>query len=344
MKQVCLTVLLAACGEGTPPQSPIEPAPPIEAVRYEVHEWGLARGTANDAISLSGPHVEPMPMPVAKPVLYFHREGEGALRVTVTARIPGGRIVEHWPHTGATGAEVTWTDVMIQDGACRGGRFPTMGEPPCAGLAECEAATLASVETQDADCVYWPRPPDDDGPTEAWNHLFYRGEITHAPSLPLRVEPQPDGSLRVTSIGERVVGRLIRVRRTMGIPGAGDAVVVADPPARGASVVIAAPSRPMSEGIEALDRSLRDAGLTADETRAFRNAWDEAIFGTTAPAAAYPATEVTTVLASPVAPTTSLLYVLPASSADALATLTFDPPPATVKRAIVMWIDEARAP
>ncbi len=48
----------------------------------------------------------------------------------------------------------------------------------------------------------------------------------------------------------------------------------------------------------------------------------------------------------PIAPvaTTSIVYVLPASGADALATLTFTPPPTAVRRAIVVWIDERAGP
>lgn len=329
-----------------------EPAPASRrAPTYEVHEWGLLRGTIDDRAMLSGPHAEAPPMPLAKPVLYFHREGEGALVVDVEARMTSGRIVEHWPSPGGeAGTRASWQGVTIQEGSCRGSRYPTLSEDPCTRATDgCEASLLAVAETSDADCLFWPRPPDDDGPTQAWNHLFYRGAIEGTPPLPLRVEPLPDGSIRVVAAegGSTIPGRLLRVRRANGEPGATDAIAIADAPVPGASVVIAAPRDPIATGPEALAEALRTAGLTYEETNAFRRAWDETIFGTTtiaageAPATTIPAaaSPLAGVLTAPRA-TTSLVYVLPAGAVDALATLTFDPPPTAVRRAIVFWLDE----
>lgn len=353
---LALVVLGCTCARDvSPPVAPVatpsEPAAPPPA-SYEVHEWGLLRGTTDDRAVLSGPHAEAPPVPLAKPVLYFHRTGEGALVVDVEARMVGGRIVEHWPSfAGEVGASVAWPGVMIQEGSCRGSRYPSLAESPCTGVTDgCEAATLATVETTDADCVFWPQPPDDDGPTLAWNHLFYRGEIAGTPPLPLRLEPQPDGTLRVTSTSaEPIPGRLVRVRRANGTAGVTDAVAIAAPPASRQSVMIPAPSDPISSGAAPLAASLREVGLTDAEIEAFRRAWDEPIFGATTTAAGGEALPTATPVASasPLGgallaprPTTSLVYLLPASAADALATLSFTPPPTAVRRALVVWIDE----
>jgi hypothetical protein len=351
-----------ACAGGSAPAAIAPTATPSASVAtpaYEVHEWGLVRGTADDRVMVSGPHVEPI-MVVTKPVLYFHRSSDdGALEVDVEARIPSGRIVESWPMMGpVTGATVSWSDVLVQGGSCHGSRYPGLGEEPCRSLGDgCEASTLASVETTDASCLYWPRPPDDDGPTQAWNHLFYRGEITGTPSLPLRAEPAADGTVRLTTTGHSPIpGRVIRIRRGNGTPGAVEALEIATPPAPGASVVVPAPTRPLSEGGDALGASLAEAGLTSDEVAAFRRAWDDALFGdaatfggtrsVTTASAVTTESAITTVTTAPPAarvPTTSLLYVLPIADADAIAVLTFSPPPTVVRRAIVVWIDEASA-
>ncbi len=358
---------LAACACGAPPlaapATPGAPTPPTIPA-FEVHEWGLVRGTLDDHVVISGPLGQAPVVVMAKPVLYFHRDaarpGEAALVVDVDVEIASGRVVEHWPPSSdaGSGAEATgrvsWHGVLVQDGSCHGGRYPTLADEPCRSLgSECEAASLGSVETPDSDCLSWPRPPDDDGPTEAWAHLFYRGERTSAPALPLRFEPQPDGTLRVTATGsDPVPGRILRVRRAGGVPGIVDAAEVADPPAPGASITIAAPAGTLATAAEALAASLRAAGMTDDEVAAFRRSWDATLFGPTAVAAAATAevsATVTTIpsTASPSAPpsvTTSVLYVLPSSSADALATLRITPAPSAVRRAIAVWMDEATHP
>jgi hypothetical protein len=353
MRRSLLGAFLAmgcSCGGTTsPPAEAPAPDPVVAAPTYEVHEWGLVRGTMDDRVMLSGPHTERVVV-VAKPVLYFHRHGEGALRVDVEARIPNGRIVEHWPSPGgAPGAVAAWRDVLIQGDACHGSRYPTLSDDPCRTLSDgCEAATLQTVETTDSSCLYWPRPPGDDGPTEAWNHLFYRGEITGTPPLPLRAEPLADGTLRLTSTGASPIpGHVLRVRRANGVAGVSDGLEIAAPPAPGATTIIAAPSGPITAGGDSLGESLRAAGLTDDEIDAFRRSWDETLFGSgPSVTASITSGVVVTATPIPVAPvaTTSLLYVLSAADADALATLTFSPPPTAVRRAIVVWIDEAAGP
>jgi hypothetical protein len=337
----------AGCSSCGGPQEPeLEPATHEEpAVTYEVHEWGLVRGTAADTVMLSSAHAEPLAVPVAKPILYFHRRGEGALVVDVTANIVNGRIVESWPVLGpVTGARVSWPSVTIQEGHCRGSRYPGLAEDPCSRVTDgCEAATLANFETDDASCLFWPRPPDDDGPTQAWNHLFYRGEVAGPVRFPLALEPQADGSLGVTA-SARVPGKIIRVLRGNGT-GVSDGVAVVDPPQPGQRLVVPAPTGAMTSGVNALGESLREAGLTEPEIEAFHRAWDTVIFGnaplSAAPAAMPVAVSTTVPPAAPATPSRTILYVLPLSSVEALATLSFSPPPTAVRRAIVAWIDEA---
>lgn len=349
---------LAACACGAPSTpAPVSPTPPVATTvtpSFEVHEWGLIRGTTDDHVMISGPHAPEPAIVMTKPVLYFHRGAvsadEGALVVDVDVEIPEGSVVESWPSMGgAPSPRVAWHGVVVQDGSCHGSHYPTAGEEPCSRLTDgCEAATLAGVETLDSDCLFWPPPPDDDGPTQSWNHLFYRAERMTEPTLPLRFEPLPDGTLRVTTTGtDPVPGRLIRLRRGNGVGGVVDGVTVGAPPAPGATEVLAAPSAPLTEGAEALASSLREAGLTDDEIAAFRSAWDATLFGpnvvaTTAPSSRSVAIATTTpVMLAPPAVTTSVIYVLPISSADALATLRITPAPAVLRRAIVIWLDES---
>lgn len=345
-----------ASGPESPPPTPVPPAPPPPP-RYEVHEWGLVRGTMNDHLMVSGPHAPEPVQVVTKPLLYFHRldEGDAPLVVDVQVTIPDGRIVEHWPLTGPVAPSITWAQVTVGRGSCHGGRFPSSAEEPCLSLHDsCEAATLAMVETNDSDCLTWPMPPGGDGPTEAWNHLFYRGERDTAAPLPLRLEPQADGTLRVTSTSsDPIPGRLIRLHHARGMPGATDGVEITDPPAPGASIVMGAPSAPFASGAEALGASLSAAGLTAEEVAAFRRSWDEPLFGAMGISTRGPSTEasITTATTTPVMTATpmpvatrSVLYVLPVSSADRVAELHLTPAPERIQRAIVMWIDENSAP
>jgi len=136
-----LVILTASCSCGAS-SPPIEPSATVAAApstpAFEVHEWGLVRGTAADTIMISGPHAPEPPMVVTKPVLYFHREAERggleALIVDVDARIPDGRIVEHWPTMGGDpGSVASWHGVVIQSGSCPGSRYPSLAEDPLFG-------------------------------------------------------------------------------------------------------------------------------------------------------------------------------------------------------------------
>jgi len=304
---------------------------------YEVHEWGLVRGNLADHVVLSGPHREPVPIPIAKPVLYFHRDGEGPLAVDVEVTLPSGSVVEHWPLVpGASGPSLAWRGVAIAEGNCHGARYPALAELPCSaltGMDACEASELASIETNDGDCLSYAGA--------SWEHLFYRGALIGDPGFPLAVAPLPGERYRVT-VERPVVGRLIRVR--------GTSASVIDAPAPGASIELEVPAGATGEGADALGRALAEAGLTADEVSAFRRAWDATLFPTALAAAGGEVVTTTTPLAMPlagglIAPQTrdALLYVLTSTDADRLATLRFTPAPRAVRRAIVVWLDLSRA-
>lgn len=323
----------SACGSSLPPEptnEPARPPPPPEPVSYEVHEWGLIRGNMFDRVNLSGPHRDEVPVPVAKPVLYLHRSGAGPLSVDVGVSIANGRIVEHWPLGETRGSGLTWRGVTVEERTCAGSRYPTDGEPPCAAVEApdaCEAATLATVETDEASCLTF-------GGAD-FNHLFYRGQIEGAPPLPLAIAHE--GSvLRLTPSGDAAIpGSIIRVRAST------HEVAVIPAPSPGTAVGLPPPYQPGRMGADALAASLRAAGLTDAEVLAFRRAWDETLFGTQVAAAAAEAPTATPMAAMPMAPPSddAILYVLPQPTADALAPLTFTPAPRAVRRAIVAWID-----
>jgi len=309
------------------------------------------RGTAADLAVLSGPHANEIAVPVAKPVLYFHRVGAGPLEIDVRVHIDGGRIVEHWPEAlgaGEPGSDIGW-QVQLGDQTCAGERYPAeYRESPCSRLMlvqdGCEAAQLRLVETSDSACLSWPLAADQ--PAQSWNHLFYRAELNRDPHLPLALRADASGVLHATPRASAAIpGSVIRLHRGNGAPGQGSCASVVAGPSHGEAVELPAPTASMATAAEALDASLRAAGLTADETAAFRRAWDTTLFGdlnatcdravTTLATTAH----ITSGLFMPHA-TRSILYVLPEATADSLATLRFTPAPRTVRRVIVAWVDE----
>jgi hypothetical protein len=366
--------LLCACGPksdasapptNTPPSiRPPAPQPPVvEAAPFEVHEWGLVRGGANDTIVVGASLPQLMPMAVAKPVLYFHLGSEAPVEVSVTARMgEGGTIVESWPIGAAPSARFASWSARVTRGSCHHGRLPSFGDAPCLGLNDgCEAATLDTVESDDADCVMV-------GPQSA-NHLFYRGSLTGVDPLPLVVERLPDGRVRVRNRGtEPIPGALLRVRLGYGAPRVSDGATSAPAPGPGATVEIGVPAGTTAAAAEQSGAMLRELGLTVGETAAFRRAWDTILFGLPDGAAAadlplYPAgprpvqpvhaeaarpTAVipTIVTAAPVAgaflapqPSDSLIYFLPPSVIEKLSTLELAPRPTRTVRVIAVWLE-----
>jgi hypothetical protein len=300
----------------------------VQAVRYEVHEWGLVRGNMADHVVLSGPRRVPTPIPIAKPVLYVHRDGDGPLAIDVEVTLSSGAMVEHWPLvSGASGASLAWRGVTVEEGSCSGTRYPAFGEPPCntlTGADGCEAMELATVETDDGDCLGYGGA--------RWDHLFYRGELSAPPSFPLTVTPLGGDRYRIEA-ARAVIGSLVRVR--------GTSASVLAAPAAGASLESEIPAGSLGEGADALGRALSEAGLTADEVGAFRRAWDSTLFAEATASAGEAVVTATPMAGGLIAPRTrdALLYVLSSEDAAQLATLRFTPAPTRVARAIVVWLD-----
>ena len=342
----------------TPSTAPVVEAPQVAApvpvvvpATYDVHEWGLVRATPEDHVMISGPHANAPMMGLGKPVLYFHRVGEGALEIDVRVHIEGGRIVEHWPMNPSEGvpeSDIAWR-VQLGEATCASNTYPSAySDEPCRRLLSagdiCEAATLRTVETSDSTCVH----THFDGSIAAWNHLFYRAEVTRDPQLPLVVEPGTHGAIRLSSRGlEAIGGTILRVVRSHGSRGVQDAALVVRAPQHGESIEVPAPTGTIAEAMTALDASLREAGLTEQETAAFRRAWDATLFGAEAASAEAGGGEGHGGLGrlGPLGggvvaqPTDSILYVLPEATAEALATLELTPAPREVRRVIVAWVD-----
>lgn len=328
------------------------PEPVVVPATYDLHEWGLVRATPQDHVMISGPHAAAPMMGLGKPVLYFHRVGEGALDIDVSVHIEGGHVVEHWPMNpseGVPASDIAWR-VQLGDATCASNTYPNAySDEPCRRLQTagdiCEAATLRTVETTDSTCVR----TNVGGSVSAWNHLFYRAEVTRDPQLPLVVEPGTHGAIRLSSRGlDAIGGTIVRVVRSHGRAGAQDAALVVRAPQNGESIDVPAPTGSIAEAMLALDASLREAGLTEQETAAFRRAWDETLFGANA-AMAEAGGEGRGGLSGRLggdmgggfirSPTDSILYVLPQAAADALATLRLTPAPRELRRVIVAWVD-----
>ncbi len=361
---VLLLVVLSASacgareGTGSSHRSPPAPVPaPVVTAGYEVHEWGLVRGGANDSIELgaSVPYIQPMP--VAKPILYFHLTGAEPVDLRVTARMgEGGTIVETWPLAGAAGArEASWS-ARVTRGSCHHGRLPRASEAPCLGLTDgCEAATLSQVESDDADCVMVG--------AQSANHLFYRGSMRGVDPLPLVAERLAGGRVRVRNRGtETIPGVLIRVRRANGTAGVTDAASWVVAPRPGAQLELDAPTGATAAAAAQVGDMLRALGLTDAEAGAFRRAWDPTLFNVQAPAGVQTIPPIgpfgptvhpvradaetdarnPVAAASPMAlprPTEALVYFLPPRVIERLSTLDFSPRPTGVKRAIAVWLD-----
>jgi hypothetical protein len=267
----------------------------------------------------------PTPIPLAKPVFYFHRDGEGPLSIDVELTL-GGVMVEHWPLvSGASGASLAWRGVTVEEGTCSGTRYPTLDEPPCntlAGADGCEAIELATVETGDGDCLGYGGA--------RWDPLFFRGELSTPPSFPLTATPLGADRYRVAA-QRAVIGQLVRVR--------GTSASVLEVPAPGASIESELLTASLREGAEALGRALGEVGLTAEEVSAFRRAWDPTLFEEATASAGETVATAAPLAGGLIVPRTR--DVLSADDADRLATLSFTPAPTRVARGIVVWLDLA---
>lgn len=337
-KRLHVVALLVGCSCGSTATSTttIPSAPTArtssEPSTYSVHEWGLVRAAAGDALFVGamGPPAPPIDLiPVEKPVLYFHLSGSEPLDIaTVAVDALGGTIVEHWPYTGggAAPASIAWTGLRLEPGSCPL-RPPTAAEPPCSHVlgtrGECESLALASAVASDAACVR--------SATTASPLLFYRSTST-AMTAPLRAFHLDFGDIHVRNDGDHPIpGRLVRFQRS----GADVRVVVVDPPAPHHTIVVGHDWGGPDVARAAVTETLRGLGLSEPEAAAFLASWDAAFFG---PASATPtALEEDIPLEETPSPEESILYFLPAADVARLSRLDFEPAPTEVRRAIAVW-------
>lgn len=356
MRPMGLGLILSACSCGAPSAA----APPsatsgatVPSTDYEVNEWGLLRGTPGDTVTASAiaPPVQTLPIAVDKPVLYFHADAPITLR-SVRVHAEGGTIEEHWPPTPLTdiAADVAWFDVGIDPVAtCTFSELPT----GCPTAAFCEVPSLGTVRAPGAACVRTPGGSD--------SLLFYRARQAHftPPLVFERTSVYEEVSVRNEG-DEPIPGWLIRLHAQNGSvvalavppPGPHESVVVGADFAAAAMAAASMPGtaddesdRPALPGSPAPGRhavivTMQDLGLTTTEIDAFLRAWDAQLFGL-APADedVDRAVDVLSVdgIDGELAPVDSFLYFLPPRATDAVATLTFDPPPRAVHRALAMW-------
>ena len=332
-----------------PQANPAAEEAPAPSAAYAIHEWGfIAHHYADDesaplTTSTAPAAEERQPTPQlspgriiehagGKPVLYVHLLGEGEVAHFTASLSTAGRFVEEWPESeNSTPTRLSW-EVEARRSACSAiGRYPVAGSPHCFGIADayCEAAELAHYETQDSACL---TVASSNGASERLNHLFYRAQMPG--DLPLRVSKRGDAFSVVNS--DALPGRLMRIRR------ADDAsatrVALFDAPSEGESLVLpSSPDQPASVGIAALESELAALGMSEDEVGAFMTAWQAELFGDTAER-----TRVEMVGSPPMSlqpKADALIYFAPTTTLDAMVSLAFTPPPAEVRRAILVRVD-----
>ena len=342
-----LPLALLGCGAapdtGPSPESVVAsppaatPATTVEEVAdaapYEAHEWGFIDVEGSAAEIAAGPGRPPRRlMPIRKPVLYFHlAPGTEPLAIDVSARIVGGTIYEAYPPDTRPSPDTARWSATLSAAHCPttpgGGARESRDQPACAtpdGI--CEVAELRRYDASSAACV------ESDGVRAGM--LFYRGMAS--PRLPLQVERKPDGSVRVTAVGDTAgaPGAVLRVSTNLSGPWPLGRVVLsrADMPARGASVILPVGSVEVDRGATRAELAahLGALGLDEAEASAFLGAWTIALFGPE-PGASGRAWEN-----APPLPQDAILYFLPEAAVDGIATLELTPPPRRVRRAYMV--------
>jgi hypothetical protein len=324
-------ILLVSCTCGAPATTtgsgPTTP-PTSGTTGYEVHEWGLVRAGPGDVLEAGavGPGVTIMPMVAEKPVLYFHVTG-GPIDLSV-ARVEAvqGEIREHWPLAAppvgaADPAVVSWAPLTLRAGTCALS-VPAARAEACAHLhveEACESLSLARTVSADADCVETAS-----GPSPL---LFYRS-TTRGLTVPLRARMNGTDVVIENAGASAPPGRIVRFSS---LPGR-TTITIAAPPAPGASVTIGEGDEGPDAARAAITASMTELGLTAGEAAAFLASWDAELF----PAETPPPAEEEAMERMP-APVITLLYFLPASDAEHVSHLTFEPAPTAVRRAMAVW-------
>lgn len=360
------TLTTLGCGSAavTPPNesAPVEPAPvepaPIESApnppahyvngsSLEVHEWGLIDVYSDGQIEIAAgpgsassrptptPAYRP-PMPMRKPVVYFHLDPTvDHLDVQVDVRIAGA-MLETWPTpTTQVGLDhIAWQGTVAH---CAAGAFSAAKDGAiqasrrgCATSdGVCEVADLPTYETSDGDCVSVG--------AQQGRLLFYRGELAPGIALPLtvtqtmRAEPglpaiTVSSVMRITSPLAHPVFFLAEEGGSILQPQLGDTTL---PPCRDGTNPDLQPTDSL---IQPFTAALVDAGLSADEARAFMAAWSDAIFGEEANRRRGPSRDAR---ATPTLEGT-LLYVLPREDIERLAPMQVSPTPRRLERVMIV--------
>lgn len=295
-------------------------ASPAGPPKFEVHEWGLVDIVGHEARLLAGPHgttPRAPARPLRKPVLYFHLlDGTPSVDAVVKVSVPSPGVAEYFPPSGLLTngrKELTWAGLHVRKGACH---YHLARQTTCSTADGCETAELPNYETDDSACI--------EAGNEGFNLLFYRGSIGAEVALPFEIL---DGgkSLKISRRGAAdVVGPIIYARETGGETLLG----VHEPPEVGQSIEVAPPTeRDTVVAARALDQAMREVGLSSGEAAAFNRAWSAELFGLA---------QGQKVVRRDLQDRDVLLFVLPASMLDAVATLTIEPPPAAVKRFILV--------
>jgi hypothetical protein len=269
---------------------------------------------------------------VRKPVLYVHLPSDtDEVTFDATSMLPDdGEIREHWPLTRLEAPDrVTWCGVTARRGTCAGLTYPAVGTGPCARVQDgyCEVAELGAYETSDGACLHFGGA--------VYDHLFYRGTNGIASPVSVTVEGQE------LTLGGTAAGPVLQIER------AADRVrtrVAVHPlPAQETAHIRVPIEIEEGGGADAgrrfLVERLTELGLTEPERDAFLRAWDTHLFGTerAAPSRTPVQSGQTPRVLAPV--THALLYFLPADELDHIATLSFEPAPRAIRRAMAVLVD-----
>lgn len=314
----------------TPEVAPSAAGPRVAP--YEVHEWGLVDVSAEGIEVAAGPGrpSEPdVPMPVRKPVLYFHRDGTEPLEVTVTVRLPHGRLLEHWPLGEATASELRWRGVRVGAEGCAPTReaAPARDRSPARAMPRrvacrsedgiCELPELPRYVSDDADCL-------DVGGVPA-RLLFYRGSATDV-SLPLSLRAGSGLGVVVegASPTASTVGTMMRIRRTSS---SDVRIARAEAPTAAATALLAKPEERVDVARErrTLAEALEGRGLSPGEARAFVDAWSGSLFEGEGPS------------------TDAIVYFLPEADVASIAELGLTPAPRAIRRVMMVRVDTTTA-
>jgi len=360
-----LALLLGGCGASESPavSSPAEPATdetPAEATEpasdlvlptgdgsYEVHEWGVIDVQEDGRAEIAAgagrpppprPDVRPdeRPMPVRKPVLYFHLDpGAGPLAISASARLVAGEVYETYPADSRPSPDVAAWAVTLTDGPCRtfpdgdpSTRYARRPPPACRtpdGI--CETRELPRYDASTASCV-------EVGGVSA-GMLFYRG--TSAADLPLTVVRNADGTVNVTNGWMTgTTGVVLRVSTNLSGPWPVGRVVISrvaiPSPTATATIPVATLEVDRAATRAELDGVLTTLGLDDAERGAFLDEWMTPFFGPE------PGASGRASAGSPPVPQDAVIYFLPEADVSHVAALEFEPAPRRVRRAFMVRV------